>query len=111
MTDKRKPSEAEEDYFHRLEREKLEKRRQQAAAAKHNAERQACLNKCPKDGATLEPLTYQGVVVDRCPECKGTWLDDGEFRLILEREQKAGGGFVSDMIRGILGGKKEVKPL
>jgi len=111
MTDKRKPSEAEEDYFHRLEREKLEKRRQAAAAARQHAERQQCLNRCPKDGAELEPLTYQGVVVDRCPECKGTWLDDGEFRLILEREQKAGGGFVSDMVRGILGGKKEKPPL
>jgi hypothetical protein len=111
MTDKRTHIEGEEGYFRRLEAEKLEKRRQQAAAAKEHAERQQCLNKCPKDGATLEALTYQGVVVDRCPECKGTWLDDGEFRLILEREQKAGGGFVSDMVRGILGAKKEPKPL
>jgi len=111
MTDKRSPRDLEEDYFHRLEREKLEKRRQQAVAAKVRAERETHLNKCPKDGADLEPLTYQGVVVDRCPECKGTWFDDGEFRLILEREQKAGGGFVSDMIRGIVGGKKEKRPL
>ena len=104
--DKRKPSENEEDYFRRLEAEKLARRREQAAAAKLKAEREQCLNRCPKDGATLEPLTYQGVVVDRCPECRGTWLDDGEFRLILEREQKAGGGFLSDLVTGIIGGKK-----
>jgi len=111
MTDKRKPSENEEDYFHRLERDKLEKRRQQAAAAREQAERAQCLNKCPKDGHDLEELTYQGVVLDRCPVCKGVWLDDGEFRTIVEREAKAGGGFMSDMVRSILGGKKEAKPL
>ena len=111
MPDIRKPFESEEAYFRRLEAEKLAKRRDQAAAAKVKAERDQCLNKCPKDGAMLEPITYQGVVVDRCPECRGTWLDDGEFRLILEREQKAGGGFLSDMITSVLGGKKEKRPL
>ncbi len=39
MADKRKPSENEEDYFHRLEREMIEQRRAQAAAAKEEAER------------------------------------------------------------------------
>jgi len=111
MPDLRKPSESEEEYFHRLEAEKLAKRREQAAAAKAKTERDQCLNKCPKDGATLEPVTYQGVVVDRCPECRGTWLDDGEFRLILEREQKSGGGFLGGMISSMMGGKKEKPPL
>ena len=106
-----KPSENEEGFFRRLEAEKLEKRRQHAAAYKAKSEREHCLNKCPKCGVDLAPLAYQGVVVDKCPECHGTWLDDGEFRLILEREHKAGGGFVSDMVRSIIGGKKEKPPL
>jgi uncharacterized protein len=106
-----KPSENEEDYFRRLETEKLEKRRQHAAASKTSAERARCLNKCPKCGVELLPITYQGVVVDKCPECRGTWLDHGELRLILEREQKHGGGFLSDVVRTIIGGKKEESPL
>jgi hypothetical protein len=107
----RKPSENEEDYFRRIEREKLEKRRRDAADAKLSAERSRCVNRCPKDGAELQEITYQGVVLDRCPECKGVWLDQGEFRTIVERESKAGGGFVSDMVRSVFGGKKEQSPL
>ncbi|MDV6032967.1 MAG: zf-TFIIB domain-containing protein [Phycisphaera sp. RhM] len=41
--------------------------------------------KCPRDGATLASETYEAdVVVDRCPMCRGLWLDSGELKTIQE---------------------------
>jgi Zn-finger nucleic acid-binding protein len=42
--------------------------------------------KCPKDGTPLETARYEADVhVDRCPACRGTWLEAGE----LERIQRS----------------------
>lgn len=35
---------------------------------------------CPKCNAIMEKVTYQGITVDRCTDCKGIWFD------MLERE-------------------------
>ena len=35
---------------------------------------------CPKCNAIMESVTYQGITVDRCTDCKGIWFD------MLERE-------------------------
>ena len=35
---------------------------------------------CPKCNAIMEQVTYQGITVDRCTDCKGIWFD------MLERE-------------------------
>ncbi len=39
---------------------------------------------CPKDGTNLVSVRYGSseVVVDICPECRGLWLDYGEFSKI-----------------------------
>lgn len=37
---------------------------------------------CPKCYVPMNPVNYgggSGIVVDRCPECKGFWLDDKEL--------------------------------
>jgi Zn-finger nucleic acid-binding protein len=34
---------------------------------------------CPRDGAELVVETYNGIQLDRCPECNGRWLDNGEL--------------------------------
>ncbi|QDV40283.1 hypothetical protein Enr13x_00890 [Stieleria neptunia] len=40
---------------------------------------------CPRDGSSLASETYEGdVVVDRCPTCRGIWLDAGELKTIQE---------------------------
>lgn len=33
---------------------------------------------CPKCGSVMETLTYAGVEVDRCTNCRGLWLDANE---------------------------------
>lgn len=40
---------------------------------------------CPKcQGVNLEPITYRGVTIDKCPRCKGVWLDKGEENFVVE---------------------------
>ncbi len=34
---------------------------------------------CPRDGADLLVEKYQGIEVDRCPQCNGRWLDHDEL--------------------------------
>ena len=38
---------------------------------------------CPRCGVDLKKEPHEGVVVDRCPACWGTWLDKGEFSQVL----------------------------
>jgi hypothetical protein len=42
--------------------------------------------KCPKCGADLHTETFHGIQVDRCPECHGIWLDNGELALLMKHE-------------------------
>jgi Zn-finger nucleic acid-binding protein len=38
---------------------------------------------CPRDQSALGTVTYESnVEIDRCPACRGTWLDDGELETI-----------------------------
>jgi hypothetical protein len=43
---------------------------------------------CPRDGAKLGVLQYEGVTIDTCPTCRGTWLDRGELEKIQETEEE-----------------------
>ena len=116
MAEKKPPAGSnEEEYFRRVESERLERRRQDSASQKNAAEelaaRHAAIGRCPKDGSQLHQLTYMKVTLDQCPECKGIWLDHGEGRAILAAEQKAGKGFFTDFIGSLAGTKKEHSPL
>ncbi|MEA2524191.1 MAG: uncharacterized protein QOF73_1418 [Thermomicrobiales bacterium] len=38
---------------------------------------------CPACGAELQTLERQGVEIDRCPSCRGVWLDRGELEKLV----------------------------
>ena len=40
--------------------------------------------KCVRCRAELHPEVYEGVEIERCEACRGTWLDSGELSKILE---------------------------
>ncbi len=41
--------------------------------------------KCPNDQADLRHQQYEGEIdIDRCPSCRGVWLDHGELRKAQE---------------------------
>jgi Zn-finger nucleic acid-binding protein len=55
---------------------------------------------CPLDGASMSKEIAHMIVIDRCPECKGVWLDGGELeRLTADVESLA----VKAMIGGMSG--------
>ena len=42
---------------------------------------------CPVDGASMQKEIAHMLVIDRCPECKGVWLDGGELENLKEGVQ------------------------
>jgi uncharacterized protein len=89
MTTK-KPSESEDEFFAREEAMKAHKLAVEKARAMAEAER-AALKKlhymhCPKCGMDLQTISLQGVQVDRCFNCHGTWLDEGELERLTGAE-------------------------
>ena len=94
MSETEKPSKAEEEYFARQEFERrkqwaAERKAQMATEEKEQA-RKAHWMKCPKCGMDLATIDFQGVSIDRCTSCGGTYFDAGELEEILKRE----GGFL-----------------
>ena len=49
--------------------------------------------KCPKCGFDLEEIEFNEVLIDKCFQCNGFFLDDGEF------EKLAGGNFIDRIIK------------
>ena len=83
---------AEDAYFAKLERERL-----QAAQAR------ASKLHCPKDpSCVMEPENFHGIVIDRCPH--GVWLDNHELEELvrnLTQVKKEEGGFLQSLIESL----------
>lgn len=39
---------------------------------------------CPVDGSVLTKEHSNEIIIDRCPKCRGVWLDVGEIEAIKE---------------------------
>jgi hypothetical protein len=92
-----KPSESEDEYFVRREAERLRKlvAERHAKLQQEERESQRALHfmKCPKCGSQLEEIAFGDVRVDKCFQCEGLWLDNGE----LERIQTKEAGFMGKL--------------
>ncbi len=44
--------------------------------------------KCPRCSSTLNPVKYDGQVVEVCPDCKGEWLHAGELQKLVEHHDE-----------------------
>ncbi len=83
----------EEDYFRRKERELLDKMRQELAA-EAAARGLPEGRQCPLGHGTLVEEARGAVVIDRCEQCGGIWLDKGE----LEEVTRQSGGWFDNFI-------------
>ncbi len=88
-----KPSEKEDEYFTQIEQE-MKKRVEERKAKRSSDEERLRLKtlhfmKCPKCGADLTELDFKGVKIDECPDCRGMWLDQGEYDALLKIETPA----------------------
>jgi uncharacterized protein with PIN domain len=45
---------------------------------------------CPVDGAVLLKEYNNQIIIDRCPQCSGIWLDAGEIEAIKEAARTEG---------------------
>lgn len=43
--------------------------------------------RCPRCQGQLIELTFEEVLIDRCEQCAGVWLDAGELEQLTRREE------------------------
>jgi len=93
-----KPASLEDEYFLKLDMEKMKELRQRLdETRKEENEKQklkAYWMKCPKCGSDLEEINHDEVMIDRCTKCEGIWLDKGELELLTQGEAKFTGSLL-----------------
>jgi hypothetical protein len=103
MTTEHKPSRNEEEYFAKVEAERIERKRRELARLQQDAERKSHHMRCPKCGGHLVTEEFHKVQIDRCPDCHGVWLDQGEIDVVMAHEDK---GLLSKALGEFLGSLK-----
>ena len=83
----------EEEYFHRKNKEAIEKLREKMRVSEEAKAAGTSSMKCPRCDGTLNESKVEEVSVDVCDKCGGVWLDSGELEQLTKRE--GGGGFLS----------------
>lgn len=101
-----KPSEKEEEYFLRMEAERIRRLREEHERKTAEAERQRLKDlhymHCPKCGMEMTTSKMMEVEVEVCPDCSGIFLDSGELEKIVGGSAKSGSvlGSLRKLLRG-----------
>ena len=75
----------ENQYFYNLERELVEKIKEET---REKLIKTHCRGRCPKCGDKIEPLEFRGVPMDQCSSCKGVWLGPNDLQLLSEKDHR-----------------------
>ena len=76
----------ENEYFHRKEKELIEKMK-----AKLAAEETKELNvECPKCDGKLVETAFENIKIDVCDKCTGVWFDAGELAQVVDKNENSG---------------------
>ncbi|MHC4208192.1 MAG: TFIIB-type zinc ribbon-containing protein, partial [Planctomycetota bacterium] len=106
MMSPQKPRETEEEYFLKVQVQKLKEHAEKVRQAKAQKElkklKELHWMRCPKCGMELEEITYREIKIDKCFSCGGVFLDDGELEAVAASE--GSGGVLAGLSR-IFGGK------
>jgi len=76
----------EEEYFHRKNKEAVEKMREKMRIAAEAKSAGTSSRQCPRCDQKLNTTTFEDVVIDVCEKCGGVWLDSGELELLTKRD-------------------------
>lgn len=82
----------EEEYFHRKNKEAIEKLREKMKVSEEAKAAGTSSMKCPRCDGTLQESKLEEVSIDTCEKCGGVWLDSGELEQLTKRDS---GGFFS----------------
>ncbi len=102
-----KPSQNEDEYFAQRDLELKQQLHARMLAEREAAERRTHYMKCPKCGADLVTADFEGVQLDRCPECHGVWLDAGELEHLHQRQDRNVLARIVSDVRKALSDKKD----
>lgn len=84
------PGKAEEEYFARVEYERLRKlaenKTAEEAAEETKKRKELHYMCCPKCGGDLAVIEFKKIEVDKCTSCGGVWLDPGELEQVIQQE-------------------------
>ena len=76
----------EEEYFHRKNKEAIEKLRAKLEVSEKAKAAGASSMKCPRCDGQLKETEFEDVTIDTCDKCGGIWLDSGEFGQLTKRD-------------------------
>ena len=76
----------ENEYFHRKERELIEKMKSKLSVQDAPTSE---LN-CPKCDGKLVETDYENIKIDVCDSCSGTWFDAGELAQVIDKNEGSG---------------------
>ncbi|RJQ46966.1 MAG: hypothetical protein C4534_01885 [Gaiellales bacterium] len=86
-----KPSAKEDEYIARMEYERLKQIAEEEHKKLQEQEREELKElhfmRCPKCGMELIEIKYHEILIDKCSECEGVWLDNGEIDVIAKMEK------------------------
>lgn len=87
-----KPSEKEQEYFITQEMKRLKDIRDQRAQEQAEAEKarlkELHFMHCAKCGQKMETTTLVEVEIEVCPSCGGVYLDSGELKKIVDKNNQ-----------------------
>ncbi|MEO6444976.1 MAG: zf-TFIIB domain-containing protein [Gemmatimonadaceae bacterium] len=95
--DEQKPSRNEDEYFVRRDAELIKAQRASLDADRAAAERRSHFMKCPKCGGGLVETDFHHIKIDKCRDCNGIWLDQGEIEMLAHVDQSEIRGLLRSM--------------
>lgn len=84
MDDRRKG--LEEEYFHRKNKEAIEKLRAKMKIAEEAKAAGTSSMQCPRCDGSLQENKIEEVLIDTCDKCGGVWLDSGELEQLTRKD-------------------------
>lgn len=103
MSSTRKPTQPEEEFIAKEEAEKKkrlhDKIEGELVHEKRESTRDIWFMTCPKCGASLEVITFRGFKVEKCRECHGVWLDNGELEKLAGPESHSIVGEILELFK------------
>ena len=85
----------EEEYFHRKNKEAVEKLREKMKVAEEAKAAGTSSMRCPRCDGNLTESKFEEVLIDTCDNCGGVWLDSGELEQLTRKE---GGGWFRRLV-------------